>query len=208
MTKIKTNLFGKNVEMKLAEGNSIAPLLKADSNPQVKAAGNTLIAEGATLLAKNTDNTQKHDAAKAATVALQAQEIIWDQAMKDASAKVMEIYPANSAKWATFGFQIGSVATAAPIPAQIQNLSVTHSDIGTDNDLHWDSIKGVNAYKIQECVNLDPTVEVNWKPATPDISTKSKTTVTVTLLVQTWFRVLAVNAAGQGAWSNPAKASA
>ena len=207
MTKIKLDLHGKNVVNKVADGSTIAPLLKNDSNAQIKAAGNALLSANQLLDQKNSDNTLKHNAAAAANTALHAQETLYDDAMKAAAAKVIEIYPKNPDKWQALGFAVSLAAATAPAPAQVQNLSVTHGDSSTLNDLHWDSIKGVSAYKIAFCV-LDPTVEANWKPADPDISTKSSVTVTILPLVQTWFRVLAINAAGQGAWSNPAKVSA
>ena len=185
MTKNKLDLFNKSVDTKLSDAISIAPLLQADTNAEINAKGLALLTVNGILSLNNADNTQKHIAAKSASDVLLAQEVFYDDAMKAAAAKVMEIYPKNPDKWTALGFSNGSAAVAAVIPIQISGLSVTHSEIATENDLHWNVIKGSKFYKIQECEAADPSVVANWKPATPDFALKSKITVTdVNPLVQ------------------------
>jgi len=203
MNKIVLALDEKTVENKVTDGVTIAPLLVADSNPQIKAAGNALAAQSKALSDKDVLRDQKQAEAKAATEGLHTQEGTWDDSIKAAAAKVTEVYPNNPEKWKSFDFQVSGAPAPVGIPAKVANLSVSDGDNPATADLHWNSIKKVNGYKIQTTEG-DPTVETNWKSATPDISTKSSVTATgLTSGKQTWFRVCAFNAAGQGAWSDP-----
>ena len=209
MKKIKLNLDGKSVLQKIADGEAIAPQLIADADAQVVAAGNTLAAATTTLNTKDTEHTQKEADAKAATVALHTQETIYDKAQRAASNKLMEIYPDNEQTWKDAGYQIGEDPGPVGKPGKVENLSVTLGDVSAEADLSWDPLAKVNGYKIQFMEGevapaATPPSKSSWKPATPDVSTKSKVTATgLTPGVFTSFQVAAFNAAGTGAWSNP-----
>src|ERR1035437_9254185 len=208
MSKIALDLHGKNVATKVNDGSTISANLITDSDLEVKAKGTELASKSAALNDASTDCIQKHIAAKTATDVLLVKETEYDDAMKGAADKLMEKYPKNPQKWKDEGFTIGGSGAGVTIPPQVSGLSATHSEIGTENDLHWNSIKRTKMYKVQQCANADPAVEANWAPSTPDFSFNSKLTVTgINPVVQTWYRVSAVNTAGQGIWSNPAKIS-
>ena len=213
MKKIKLELKEKSVLQKIADGEEIAPQLIADADAQVSAAGTALDAATTVLNTKSTEQKQKEADAIAATVAVGTQETIYDKKMTAASNKIMEIYPDDTEKWKDAGFKLGEESAPVGKPAKVENLSVTTTETSGDADLSWDGLKKVNGYKIQfmeseaapaALAAPPPPSESGWKSATPDISTKSKVTVTgLTAGKFTSFRVAAFNAAGTGAWSNP-----
>lgn len=209
MKKIKLLLSDKSIQNKIANGEEIAPQLIADANAQVQAVGAALATATATLNTKDTERSQKEADAIAATEALGTQETVYDESMRDASAKVMEIYKGDIQKWKDFGFQIGEESAPVGKPAKVENLSVTLGDVSGEASLHWDPIAKVKGYKIQMMEGeaapaAAPPSKSSWKPATPDISTKSEITATgLTPGVFTSFQVAAFNSAGTGPWSNP-----
>lgn len=203
MEKIKLDLFHKSVAEKLDTARVIAPQLIADADVQVQAAGNALNAKNAELRLKDTDRAQKEDDAMQATRVLKAAEAEWDDSMRAAAAKVTEIYPNDPAKWVGIGFEVSNSASSTGVPAKIENLTVSFSEQSGDVDLHWDRVANAKSYKIQ-ITEGDPTVESNWKFATPDSCTKSQVTVTELASGKAiWFRVAGFNASGQGVWCNP-----
>jgi len=213
MKKIKLDLFAKSVQQKIANGEEIAPQLIADANGQVQAVGTALGSATTVLNTRDTERSQKEADAIAATEALSTQETVYDDAMRDASAKVMEIYKGGIQKWKDFGFAIGEESAPVGIPAKVENLSVTTAETSGQADLQWDTLLKVKGYKIQfmeseiapaALAAPPPPSESGWKPATPDISTRSKVTATgLTPGKFTSFRIAAFNAAGTGPWSNP-----
>jgi|SRR3990172_307303 len=213
MQKIKLAVTRKSVQQKIADGEAIAPQLIADADAEVQAAGAALATETTALKTKNTERTQKEDDAKAATVGLRTQAILYDDALRAASGKMMEKYKGNIEKWKEAGFQVGGEFAHVGKPSKVENLSVTLGDVSGDADLQWDPIAKVKCYKIQfaeiEGYPANAAAEslkeqANWKPFTPNISTKSKVAATgLTPGKFILFRVAAFNAAGTGAWSNP-----
>ena len=86
------------------------------------------------------------------------------------------------------------------LPDQVVNLSVTVSDNAGELDLQWDPVNGAKTYEMQS--SPDPMTPTSWSNL-PGV-TKSKGVVTgLTSGARVWLRVRAINAAGQGAWSDP-----
>ena len=204
MKKIKNDLQSKNVGTKISEGTTISQNLQNDADVDVKAAGVTLASVTGVLTTKSSDKIAKHTAAVASTLAEGLQEIAYDNAFKAGSAKVMEKYPNDTEKWGTLGYITGAEPIAAAMPGQVENVLVTLGNANTLNDVKWDVLAGVKILKVAICIG-DPTVEPNWKSATPDFAFGTSTSVTVVPQITTWVRVAGVNSEGQGVWSNPAK---
>ncbi|MEI6236400.1 MAG: fibronectin type III domain-containing protein [Planctomycetota bacterium] len=79
--------------------------------------------------------------------------------------------------------------------------SAPSSDMDGTVDLTWDKVRGANSYMIQK--SPDPITGGSWTMGA--ISTKSSATLSgLTSGTKYWFRVAAIGAAGQGAWSDPA----
>lgn len=80
------------------------------------------------------------------------------------------------------------------------DLRAAMGDVDGEIDLVWDRVRGASAYVVQMCP--DPT-RGDWTQAA--LSTSSKATVPgLTSGQTTYFRVAALGAAGQGAWSDVA----
>ena len=97
--------------------------------------------------------------------------------------------------------QVRAAASAATTPDQVMNLAITSGDSAGELDLQWDPIPGTKSYEIQ--TSPDPMTAASWTGQPP--VTKSKTAIFgLTSGARVWVRLRAVNAAGQGAWSDPA----
>ncbi len=82
-----------------------------------------------------------------------------------------------------------------------ENLSITAGDNAGELDLQWDPVAGAKTYEVQ--ISPDPVTATSWV-SQPSV-TRSKTVILgLTSGARMWARVRAVNAAGQGAWSDVA----
>lgn len=78
------------------------------------------------------------------------------------------------------------------------NLTGSEGDHDGEVDLHWNRVKGAKSYVLQ--FTTTPTVAGSW--ANGPVSSKSKATVTgLNSATKYYFRVAAIGAAGQGAYS-------
>ena len=81
------------------------------------------------------------------------------------------------------------------------SLTATFGDHDGEIDLTWDTVRGARSYVVER--SPDPPTESSWTHAA--VSTRSRTTIEdLTSGTRYWFRVAAVTATGQSAWSNPA----
>jgi len=79
-------------------------------------------------------------------------------------------------------------------------LSATASAMAGQVALRWTNVKGAKSYQIETATDISGTG--NWQSVAS--STKGRCTVKeLTSGVKHWFRVAAVGAAGQGAYSDP-----
>jgi len=100
------------------------------------------------------------------------------------------------------GFELVKQRTAAVVPEEVKNLRcVNLPQVGTCK-MTWKGVKGRDYYQAQMTANpLDPE---SWKPVAT--TTKLSCVATgVTTGTRMFFRVCAVNHAGQGEWSEPAE---
>jgi hypothetical protein len=99
------------------------------------------------------------------------------------------------------GMDVRAAPGASAIPAQPQALGATAGDHDGQMDLSWDPVISATSYVIE--FSPDPPTGTSWK----HLGVSTKSSFTVTDLVsgsRVWFRVAAVNAAGQSGWSDPA----
>ena len=107
----------------------------------------------------------------------------------------------DAIKIASSGFATKAAAAPVGIPDQPHNFSASIGDMSGTMDVAWDRVRGASSYMIQKCP--DPQNDANWTFA--GVSTKSSATISgLTPGTKYWFRVAAVGAAGQSAWSDPA----
>ncbi|MFT5471462.1 MAG: hypothetical protein ACI8UO_006596, partial [Verrucomicrobiales bacterium] len=92
--------------------------------------------------------------------------------------------------------------TGGPVQmTQVTGLDAGFGDDAGEVDLNWDPIRGSKSYEVQRSPDL-VTAE-SWTHGA--VSTKSKATLNgLPTGTRCWFRVRAVGANGNGAWSDPA----
>ncbi|MCB1232333.1 MAG: fibronectin type III domain-containing protein [Verrucomicrobiae bacterium] len=92
--------------------------------------------------------------------------------------------------------------TGAPVQmTPVTGLESSPGDDSGEVDLTWDPVRGASSYEIQ--TSPDPITADSWGHG--GISTKSKLTLTgLPTGDRCWFRVRAIGANGNGAWSDPA----
>lgn len=99
------------------------------------------------------------------------------------------------------GFSVRSGRTPNSVPGMVANLSITTGDSAGELDLQWDPMATANHYEAQLCAESAFATGVTNLPSV----TKSKAVATgLTSGSRMWARVRATNAAGPGAWSDPA----
>jgi hypothetical protein len=97
-----------------------------------------------------------------------------------------------------------NVPTGQP-PAPPTSLSATTGDKEGEVDLSWNASANAKSYIVQSSPN--PPTETSWTQLA--VVTTSKTTIgKLASGTKSWFRVAAVGAGGQSAWSDPAMAFA
>jgi len=202
MAKTKLNLNGLSDVQIIQQCGNIKTAMTGNANfttpiPTLTALG-TLITTAQTALTAS-DNAQTaakqavadKDTAIAALLAAAAQLALY----VDLTAA------GDESKILSAGMQVRAAATAATTPNQVMNLNLTAGDNAGELDLQWDFIPGAKTYEIQ--TSPDPVTATSWT-SQPSV-TKSKAAVfALTSGARMWVRVRAVNAAGQGAWSDVA----
>ncbi|MEY4917573.1 MAG: hypothetical protein RL616_1486 [Verrucomicrobiota bacterium] len=107
----------------------------------------------------------------------------------------------DESKILSAGLSVRAGKTPPQLPGQVMNLSLTAGDNDGSLDAHWDPQTKIKSYEIQ--VSADPFTTTSF--VTKDTVTKSSATLTgLTSGDRVWVRVRAINAAGKGAWSDPA----
>ncbi len=202
MAKVKLNIDRLTDEQLIQRGKDYKTALTGNANfttplPSLTSVG-TLITTGETKLGASNAASQ---AAKQATTEKNAAMDALRAALNDWGSYVQLTSGGDAAKIQSAGMDIKAASTPTAVPSMVANLAITSGDNASELDLQWDPVPGAKTYDVE--VSPDPVTSNSWvrKPS----PTKSKTTVTgLTSGSRIWARVRAVNAAGQGAWSDPA----
>jgi hypothetical protein len=99
------------------------------------------------------------------------------------------------------GMDVRSSSAPATTPFPVMNLFITAGDDAGELDLQWDPMPGASRYEVQLCASPD------FASGIVNLASVSKSKAASTGLtsgVKMWARVRALNAAGTGAWSDPA----
>jgi hypothetical protein len=203
MPRIKLNLRSLTIPEKIARSQQIVAALTDNPNftaphpplAQVSAAINEL--ETATNAAQ-----AARQEAKARTAAQNAKEDALDKIMAQLVAHVESIAGDDQQLIMSAGLDVRAAAAPAPTtPPAPPALTATAGDHEGEIDLSWDTVRGARSYVVER--SPDPPTESSWTHAA--VSTRSQTTIEhLTSGTRYWFRVAAVTATGQSAWSNPA----
>jgi hypothetical protein len=99
------------------------------------------------------------------------------------------------------GFDVAEDRAPTPLPEPVSNLSLTAGDSAGEIDAQWDSEPVARTYHVE--TSPDPMTATSWTRQ-KDV-TKSKAVILgLASGARVWMRVRAVNAAGEGPWSDPA----
>jgi len=99
------------------------------------------------------------------------------------------------------GMNVRAVPGASVAPGQPAALAATAGDHDGTMDLSWDPVVEAASYVIEK--SPDPVTATSWTHL--GVSTKSTFTAeNLQTGTRLWFRVAAVNPAGQSPWSDPA----
>jgi hypothetical protein len=202
MAKVKLDLKNLTIPQKVQFLQQVVTAMTGNAN------FTTPVPALAVITSKATDLETKFNDAQGARQTAQQKTTLQNTADRDADLAITQLaaYVENTsagdaAKIQSAGMDVraaGAPVGALPAPAA---LSATVGDNDGEIDLDWDNVKGATSYTVQR--SPDPITPTSWQQAI--IVTKSKGTVTGLVSgTKYWFRVAAVGAAGQGAWSDPA----
>jgi hypothetical protein len=202
MAKIKLDLyrktvaaiiqFGKNVHTGLT-GNAYVPTPAPTPAALQTGITNAETANDAYEMEKETVKAKKlaRDAAvKALADLLRAEAVTVQAATGGDPAKIL-----------TTGFEVANGPTPAGVPDQVQHLEVSASNHDGALKAVWKKTPGAQRYELQ--ASVDPPAPTSWTLRSSATKTRADVNGFVSG-VRIWLRVRAVNAAGEGPWSDPA----
>lgn len=199
MAQVKLNLRELTIPDKVQKFRQIITAMTG--NPNFTTPDPALAA--LTTATDNLENT--YNAAQAARVTAKELTDLQDAAEQAADALMTSegSYVQNKSQGVAAKIQSAGMGVrdpAAPIgdlPAP-GNISATEGDHDGEVDAHWNRVKGAKSYLVQRTTT--PTDAASW--GNPAVSPKSKITLTGLVTgTKYYFRVAAIGAAGQGAWS-------
>lgn len=125
----------------------------------------------------------------------------WITALTGLAGVTENVTQGNPTKITSAGFSVrGEPTPPQPLPAPVNLLAQTNGRPGVTK-LSWEAMNDVAVYIIQ--MSTDPLNEAGWEIV--GSSTKSRCEISGAQPGKpVWYRVAAVNGAGQGPWSAPA----
>jgi hypothetical protein len=202
MAQIKLNLSRISVRDKVILGRGI--INSITGNPHFTTPQPALPA----ITAAIDDLEQAENAAQAArqdgktkTTIRNGKEDNLDRLLAQLAGYVTSVSAGDEAIIQSAGMDVRAVPGTSVVPSQPEGLSATAGDHDGTMDLSWDPVVEAASYVIDS--SADPPTATSWQHL--GVSTKSTFTVPgLTSGARIWFRVAAVNANGQGPWSDPA----
>ena len=127
------------------------------------------------------------------------QDALADQLVNQLASYVDNASDGDAEKIASAGFAVRATPSPVgelPAPTDLQVLPSEHAGSA---EVSWQSVRGARAYVIERATEAP---SLNW--AVIGTSTRGKASLnTMASGSKYWFRVAAVGAAGQSAWSDP-----
>jgi hypothetical protein len=202
MAQIKLNFSRLSIPEKIARTRQIVLALTNNTNFPTTQPTLALITAGADALEQAASDVQAaRQEAKTKTTIQNTTEDTLDRLMTQLAGYVTAVAAGDEAKIQSAGMDVRAAPGTITIPSPPQALAATAGDHDGQMDLSWDPVAGAASYVLE--TSPDPPTPTSWKHA--GVSTKS--TFTLTNLPsgsRIWFRVAAVNTAGQSGWSDPA----
>ncbi len=203
MSKVKLNFSNLALNSKIARARQIVAAMTANPNfptPNPSLAAMTAVIDGTESTAAERDAAQQLAKTKTTELNNKVEEL--DALISQLAAHVDSISGGDEVKIQSAGMDTRATATATTDPPSPPSaLSITAGDHEGELDASWDTVAGAKSYVLESCE--DPPTPTSWKHA--GVSTKSRFTITgLQSGKRYWFRVAAINGAGQSGWSDPA----
>ena len=202
MAKVKLNLSTLGDDQLLQKANDLKTALTGNANfttplPALASVATLITTGQSKLTAFNTAQA----AAKQATTDKNTAMDNLRTALGTWGEYVQLTSGGDASKIQSAGMDVQAARTPTVTPNQVANLGITAGDNAGELDLQWDPIPNAKTYEVQS--SPDPVTATSWV-SQPGV-TKSQTAIMgLTSGTRLWARVRAVNAAGQGAWSDVA----
>ena len=202
MAQIKLNFSRLSVTEKLQRARQIAlAMMNKPHFPTPKTTPLEIQSACVTLEDTALEAEAARQEAKNKTTIKNAAEDALDKVMTQSAGYVMAISGGDESMVQSAGMDLKGAPGASAMPAQPHGLSPTAGDHDGEMDLSWDPVLDAASYVIE--ISPDPPTATSWK----HLAVSTKSSFTATGLVpgsRVWFRVAAVNPAGQSGWSEPA----
>jgi len=202
MAQIKLNFSRLSIPEKIARARQIVTALTGNAHftsPQPPLASITTAANE--LETAFADVQAVRQEAKAKTTIQNTKEDVLNKLVSQSAGYVTAVGGGDEAIVQSAGMNLRAPRAAVGVPSQPQALAATAGDHDGTMDLSWDPVVEAASYVIE--TSPDPPTATSWK----HLGVSTKSSFTVTDLVsgsRVWFRVAAINAAGQSNWSDPA----
>ena len=200
MSYAKLGLDGLTVPAKIQYTRRLAAALTGNPNFPTPVPTIRALTEGAGTLEANYNDAQAARlASKTHTAQLDEQSAAVDLLVAQLASFVDSVSRGDATKIASAGFEVRATPTPIgelPAPTDVQVAPSEHA--GTA-DVSWKSARGARAFAIERAVD-GPAM--NWSV----IGSSTKKEAALNSMVsgtKYWFRVAAIGAAGQSAWSDP-----
>ncbi|HXI22306.1 MAG TPA: fibronectin type III domain-containing protein [Pyrinomonadaceae bacterium] len=202
MAQIKLNFSRLSIPEKIARARQIVTAMTGNPNFTTPQPNLVTISDAADLLEQAATAVQAaRQDAKTKTTIQNTREDVLDKLIAQAAGYVTAVSAGAEAIIQSAAMDVRAAPGASTMPAQPQALGATAGDHDGTMDLSWDPVVEAASYVIE--TSPDPPTGTSWKHL--GVSTKSSFTVTDLISgSRVWFRVAAVNAAGQSPWSDPA----
>jgi len=202
MAKVKLDLRSLTIPAKIQFASQVVTALTGNANFTTPVPALTAITSKAGALETSyNDALAARQTAQQATTVQNTAERDLELALTQLAAYVENASAGDAAKIQSAGMDVRAAgAPVGALPAPLGLVALV-GDMDGELDLDWDSVRGATSYVVQK--SPDPITSTSWQQAI--VVTKSKGTATgLASGTKYWFRVAAVGAAGQGAWSDPA----
>jgi len=202
MAQIKLNFSRLSIPEKVARARQIVAAMTGNTHFTTPQPTLVAIIDAADQLEAAAGEVQTaRQIAKTKTTIQNSKEDALTKLVSQEAGYVTAVSGGDEAIIQSAGMDVRAPSGSVAIPPPPQALSATAGDHDGQMDLSWDPVTSATSYAVE--TSPDPPTATSWTHS--GVSTKS--TFTATALQsgsRTWFRVAAVNPAGQSGWSDPA----
>lgn len=202
MSVIVMNTSTLPVAEKIVKGQDI--ITKSTNNPNAPGNEDALtafVAAQVALIAANAACEACETACDEAGSAREDKLTEWTTALTGLAGVTESVTQGDKTKILSTGFGVKSPPSPPQPVAQVLNVRVSFTGNPGYSEVRWQRVTGADAYVV-EC-SPDPITETSWKSMGTVAGVKYLGNGAVPGH-KCWYRVAAVNRAGQGPWSEPA----